>query len=194
MWTLLSGNISFVLGVVAWAIGGAIFLWLIALLPYRRLSRVAFESNEICEELVLLFFGCLLGLTVGMLTGFSRQSAVGAVVPAVLTLIGALVGYLFSGTVAATVLARFTILLASVALVIFFFLGTVVGAQLRAPWDQQAQTFELYKLEYASELEHLRMKYEAELQRVSRIHQAELDVYKATQLKSRSATSPPHSR
>lgn len=189
MWGVISTNISSVLGPIGWAAIGACVFWLIALLPYRKLGGVRFTAKDVFTEVSLIFLGCLLGLIVGLVTGLSRQAAIGAVVPAILMFIGALVGYLFSGTGGTAEHTKFNILVSAIALITFFFGGTVAGAAIRVPWDQQTQAIELYKLQYASDLERLRMKYEAELQRTARIHQVELDIYKAAKLK-RSAGQP----
>lgn len=184
MWGLITGNLTFTLGALLLGLVGAAVFWVLFLLPYRYLAKIGWSAESVGEEVSFLFFGCLLGFTVGVTTGLSREAAVGAVVPAVLTLIGALVAYLYSGTIALRAIARFTILVSAVALTTFFFWGTFAGATARLSWDKYARDFELYKMKYASELELHRKKYDAELQRISRIHQADLEMYKLAQIKS----------
>ncbi len=173
MWSVITGNFTYIL----WAGAGAILLWLLLLVPYRWFIGVAFAADTVCEELSFLFFGCLLGLTVGIVTGHSREAAVGAVVPAILTLIGALVGYLYSGPNSVRRVTKFSILIASIALTIFFFWGTYEGASRRFPWDQYARALELQKLQYMSALELNRMKYQADLER----YKIQLETHKAAE-------------
>lgn len=189
MWRLMAGNFIFTLEVLLFAVMGAAVFWVLFLLPYRCVAKIAWSRKDLWEEAGFLFFSCLLGFTVGVTMGLSREAAVSAVVPAVLTLIGALVGYLYSGAIAVVAVARFTIVVSAVVLTTFFFWGTFAGATARLSWDQYGRDFELYKLRYVSDLELHRRKYEAELQRISLIYQAQLEAYKATRLKATTTRS-----
>jgi len=172
---LAAGSLGPTLATLLFAAAGTAIFWLLLLLPYRRLTRARRSAKETMEACGFVFFGCLLGFAVGMAMGLSRDPAVGAVVPAVLTLIGALVGYVYSKDSTANPSSKFTIVVAALALTTFFFSGTFAGATARGVWDQHARDFELYKLQYASDLDLHRIKYRAELARVERIHQAELE-------------------
>lgn len=183
MLSLISKSWTLIFGSLLWAGVGAMVFWVLLILPYRRFTKIATSRAEFLEEIGFLFFTCLLGLTVGTVTALSREAAVGAVVPAILTLIGVLVGYAYSGAVTLPPVTKVTIIVSAISLMGFFLSGTSMGASLRSPWDQYSRDFELYKIKYASQLELERMKYDAELQRIARIHQAELETYKAARLR-----------
>src|SRR5688500_11338684 len=78
---------------VSAALGAAVFT--VVVLPYRGPLN-PWNRSELAHDFGFLLFACVLGLTVGLLAGYSREAAIGAVVPAVLTLIGALVGFMCS--------------------------------------------------------------------------------------------------
>lgn len=76
--------------------------------------------------LIVLAFS-MLGLVAGYLTGFSRQAAVGAVLPAVLSLMGGLAVYLLGKDKSIRAIVAISVLAFSVSLVI----GTGWGAIMR---------------------------------------------------------------
>ena len=179
MWLALTFYWEVVLGTIVWAAAGALVLWLLLIIPYQRTRIVRAVRSTAIEDLVFLYFGCLLGAAVGVVTGVSRQPAITAVVPSVLTLIGALIGYLYSTTTFGTESKRFTVLVGAIAVVLFFSWGTLAGGVLRYPADEDARVMELNRLRYATDLENTRLRFEMELKRAAMKHQAELDLWLA---------------
>jgi len=123
-------------------------------------------------------------LVVGLLAGHSREPAIAAVVPAVLTLIGAIIGFVYSGA-ALTRERKPAVLLASVAMVIFLFWGALAGARLREPWDRYHLDFEVYKhklemqrMGYQKELEMQKLQYHADIERETMRYKVDLDIYR----------------
>lgn len=82
---------------------------------------------ERTEFVVLLLAFTMLGIVAGYLTGFSRQPAVGAVLPAVLSLIGGLAVFLVGKDKASRLIVGLSVLAFSISLV----LGTAWGAVMR---------------------------------------------------------------
>ena len=80
-------------------------------------------------HLQIVFALSLLGMTTGQLTGLSRESAVGAVMPAVLTLLGGVMIYLI-GIKGERLQA--TVVMAVIGLTVNLAVGTFWGADLRA--------------------------------------------------------------
>src|SRR5262245_45223413 len=162
MWQAALVHHNVLIGGLIGALAGAGFMWLVALLPYRGLKGVPLIATDVSEELALLFFAALLGIVTGIIAGYSRQPAVTAVLPAVLTFVGALVGLLFSSSSSAN---RFPLLVAAVTLVLFFYGGIFTGAALRGPWDEVQANAEMIKMQYAADIEKDRMRFDAELKR-----------------------------
>lgn len=85
--------------------------------------------------LVLLSFS-LLGLVTGLLAGFSREAAMGAVLPAVLSLVGALAIYLVGVEKADQALVGVCVIALSLDLLI----GSIWGAVLRDEYEREAKS------------------------------------------------------
>jgi len=93
-----------------------------------------FEPNKkkrIELFLVTLAFS-ILGMVTGYLTGFSRESAVGAVLPAVLSLMGGLMVFLVGKTQESRVIVSVSMIVFSFALL----LGTGWGAVMRSTAEE----------------------------------------------------------
>lgn len=146
---------------VAMLIAGA--LWLATLLPYRLLTNAGLSLQTFAEEYIYLTFASFLGITVGYLTGMSRVAVTSAVVPAVLTLVGTLIGYLFSSSSTVTGIRQYAVLVSAFALVGSFFIATYAASERRQEWDRYVESFDLYKLQYQSQLKMLEMEYAAKL-------------------------------
>lgn len=91
----------------------------------------------------------LLGLVTGVLAGFSRQSAIGAVLPAVLSLVGGLAIYLIGAKKADQGLVGVCVIALSVDLMI----GTSWGAVLRDVYEKSFTSAEVRKREALVEVE-----------------------------------------
>lgn len=91
----------------------------------------------------------MLGLVAGYLTGFSRSPAVGAVVPAVLSLIGVLAAFLMHRDRSSRVLVASLVLVFATMLA----LGTSWGAVMRQVWEEVAVSYEAQKRKTLIELE-----------------------------------------
>ena len=164
LWTTLAD----VYPALLWAFGLAGLFWLVAVLPYRRLTGTPFLKPAILEEFLFLVFASFLGITIGFISGMSRAPVTGAVVPAVLTLVGTLVGYLFSSTERVTGPRAFNVLCAAFCLLFSFLLATFAASGSRQRWDRHLEALELYKVKYASELKLIELEYEAKLRAWSR--------------------------
>lgn len=81
--------------------------------------------------LVLLSFS-MLGLVTGYLTGFSRESAVGAVLPSVLSLFGGLAVFLIGKNKESRIITSLAVLSFAISLV----LGTSWGSIMRQSWEE----------------------------------------------------------
>jgi hypothetical protein len=166
------------------AAAGAIVFGLF-LLPCRKPPKRAGRWSQFMQNLLFVFFACLLGLIVGVLAGYSREPAIGAVIPAVLTLIGALVGVAYSGSLSLNRENRLAIVVAAIALVMFLFWGTLAGARLRHPWncylgkvEAYKNTLEMQRLRYQADLEKQKLAYQAKIERETMQYKADLDIYK----------------
>ena len=92
------------------------------------LFTVFIRSREKRLEFGLLLAAfSMLGLVAGYLTGFSREPAVGAVLPAVLSLMGAVAVFLVGKNVASRMVVSLSVLIFSISLVF----GTSWGAVMR---------------------------------------------------------------
>ena len=98
--------------------------------------------------IVLLSFA-LLGLVTGLLAGFSRTSAMGAVLPAVLSLVGGLAIYLVGVEKADQALVGTCVIALSLDLLI----GSTWGAVLRDDFEREAKSASARKAEALVEVE-----------------------------------------
>lgn len=85
---------------------------------------------------MLLSFS-LLGLVTGLLAGFSREAAMGAVLPAVLSLVGALAIYLVGVEKADQALVGVCVIALSLDLLV----GSIWGAVLRDEYEREQGLF-----------------------------------------------------
>lgn len=97
---------------------------------------------------VLLSFA-LLGMVTGLLAGFSRTPAMGAVLPAILSLVGGLAIYLVGAEKADQALIGTCVIALSLDLLI----GSTWGAVLRDDFDQGAKSASARKREALVEVE-----------------------------------------
>lgn len=123
-------------------LGAAVLLSLLNTVCIGILSYVV--GFRVRDWIVLIFSLSLLGITAGWLTGNSRDPAVGAVVPAMLTFVGGLSTYIAiqkserqKSTYMPTVVASCTLALAGM-----FFLGTLWGATNRSVFDDPEVKFQ----------------------------------------------------
>jgi len=126
-------------------------------------------SKQRCWSWLFLFFSlCVLGAVAGWLTGNSRDPAVGAVVPAVLTFVGGLATYL---AFARADDPRTPLLLAGCTLSIAFpfFVGELLGSYNRAHLDDPEVQYERQAAEEQNRfrLEILKMQNDARLKNLS---------------------------
>jgi hypothetical protein len=98
--------------------------------------------------IVVLAFA-FLGLVAGVLAGLSRQSAIGAVLPAVLSLVGGLAIYLIGARRADQGLVGICVIALSAGLVI----GTTWGSVLRDEYENSFNSAEYKKREALIEVE-----------------------------------------
>lgn len=98
--------------------------------------------------LVLLSFA-LLGMVTGLLAGFSRTAAMGAVLPAVLSLVGGLAIYLVGAEKGDQGLVGTCIIALSLDLLI----GSTWGAVLRDDFEREAKSADARKREALVEIE-----------------------------------------
>lgn len=107
----------------------AVLVATLLLLVYRP------KTNRSKYFLVLLSFS-LLGLVTGLLAGFSRQAAMGAVLPAVLSLVGALAIYLVGVEKADQALVGVCVIALSLDLLV----GSMWGSVLRDDYEREAKS------------------------------------------------------
>lgn len=93
----------------------------------------------------LLAFSCL-GVVTGFASGNSREAVLGAVLPALLTLVSGLIGYLFSkdGLSAMRPAIPHCILVLCVGAL----LGLALGSNLRGKFDQNARQYQQFLLRF----------------------------------------------
>jgi len=118
---------------------------------------------------VLIFSLCFLGVITGWLTGNSRDPAVNAVVPAMLTFVGGLFTYLAFQQPTGdrpTLLASCTL-----ALALPFFVGTLLGSANRAHQDDPNVIFQREAAEEQNRfrLEVLKLENDARLKRLNEL-------------------------
>jgi hypothetical protein len=106
-------------------------LWpipLAAMLLTAILVAIARPKSEQKEFIVVIAAFTMLGIIVGYLTAFSRQSAIGAVLPAVLSLMGALAVFLVGKDKSSRLVVGLSVLAFSLSLL----LGTTWGSVMRS--------------------------------------------------------------
>jgi hypothetical protein len=106
-------------------------LWPLLAFPLASAFAICmiFGSKPHSADLPIVYALSLLGMATGQITGLSRESAVGAVMPAVLTLLGGVMIYLIGlkGERLQT-----TVVMAVIGLTANLVIGTFWGADLRA--------------------------------------------------------------
>ena len=111
-------------------------LWPLVLFPLVASGLLALgvraDRKEYISSFVAIFALSLLGITAGQLTGLSRTSAVGTVLPAVLTLVGGMVVYLVG---VKRVRSQRLICLAVVGLTLNLLVGGYWGSSSRIAFD-----------------------------------------------------------
>jgi hypothetical protein len=123
-----------------WTVPGALLAVAAITSAVILLFRRTYADLTVWESAAIFFALALLGVVTGYLTGLSRSSAVGAVIPAVLTLIGGLVLYLVTGDAPR---ARRMLTAASVvALMTNLLVGTLWGSLSRADPTTQGANLE----------------------------------------------------
>lgn len=115
-----------------------------SLLLFMHRPRIGLQKFFI----VLLSFA-LLGIVTGLLAGFSRTSTMGAVLPAVLSLVGGLAIYLVGAEKADQALIGTCVIALSLDLLI----GSAWGAVLRDDFEHEAQSASARKREALIEVE-----------------------------------------
>lgn len=105
------------------------------------LTRVVKDKESNFRDPFLVIFAmAVLGITAGVITGESREPAVSAVIPAVLTFIGGVLIYLV------TVKKQTQQKIASIIVISFsitFLVGTFWGAQLRVEFEKYSDSEEI---------------------------------------------------
>jgi len=97
---------------------------------------------------VLLAFS-MLGLVTGYLTGFSRESAVGAVLPSVLSLFGGLAIFLIGKNQDSRIITSLAVFSFAICLV----LGTSWGSIMRQTWEENKYSKEYLQKQALIEVE-----------------------------------------
>jgi hypothetical protein len=181
MWIVIAASVKETMPFFLSALAGALFL-LLFLIPYRRPLWSSLRSGDVAQDFGFIFFACLLGTIIGVSAGYSREAAIGAIVPAVLTLIGIMIGYIYSGAAKLTRVNRLAILLATMGMIAFFFWGEFAGSWLRAPLERYKYDIEVYKhqaemqrLEYQAALELNKLENKAELEKYMLHYKADLE-------------------
>ena len=117
------------------------------------ISLILFISAKKHEKKKGLFFVLLafsmLGLATGYLTGFSRESAVGAVLPSVLSLFGGLSIFLIGKNQESRIITSLAVLSFAICLV----LGTSWGAIMRQSWEDHKLSKEYFQKQALIEVE-----------------------------------------
>jgi predicted enzyme related to lactoylglutathione lyase len=98
---------------------------IISVLVYAIAWKWRNQDQERSFFIVILSFS-MLGIVTGMVAGNSREPAVGATLPAVLSLIGGLAIYLVDKGIAERILVSLSIIVLSMNLIVGFFWGAVV--------------------------------------------------------------------
>lgn len=120
-----------------------------AFIAFILIFLVVEKKEDYKKVFIVIFSMALLGMTAGQLTGQSREPAVGAVIPAVLTFIGGLLIYIITTkNEKFQSLVSITIISFSLTLLV----GTFWGSQLRHEFEvnsrnQQAMLYNEYILQ-----------------------------------------------
>jgi hypothetical protein len=112
-------------------------LWPLLLFPLGSAACIclALRAKPYCACLPTVFALSLLGIVTGQVTGFSRVSAVGTVLPAVLSLLGGMMLYLL-GTKGKHLQA--SVVMGVIGLSINLLVGIYWGARSRADYEARA--------------------------------------------------------
>jgi hypothetical protein len=119
-------------------------LWPLVLFPLAASVLLALcvqgGRKDYASSLAAIFALSLLGITAGQLTGLSRDSAVGTVLPAVLTLVGGVVVYLVG---VKRVQSQRLICLAVIGLTLNLLVGGYWGSSSRIAYEEYVQSSEV---------------------------------------------------
>jgi len=126
-----------VISSICYTISVLVFLLLISAIEAMSPLNVV-RQTVIRQAMFLGFPLALLGVVVGYATGLSRSSAVGDVLPAVLTFLGALSVYLMAQEKKSALIAAVCVLVISVSLIA----GMGYGSRLRFVHELQAKSFQ----------------------------------------------------
>jgi len=114
---------------------------------------LALDSRPYKEGVAVVFSLSLLGIVTGQITGFSRESAVGTVLPAVLGLLGGVMVYLV-GTKGKRL--QLPVVMSVIGLTLNLLVGTYWGAYLRgSPGALAYQALAKENARYTAELQKL---------------------------------------
>lgn len=122
----------------------------VAVIILTALFFVIVRPKEGRRELVFVLAAfSMLGLVTGYLTGFSRSPAVGAVLPAVLSLVAGMAVFLMGKDAASRMIVALSVLIFSISLVI----GTGWGATMRETAEDYATSEAVLKQRALIEVE-----------------------------------------
>lgn len=120
----------------------AVLVALLLMLAYK-------PRNTFRKYFVILLSFSLLGLVTGLLAGLSREAAMGAVLPAVLSLVGGLAIYLVGSEKVDQGLVGVCIIALSLDLLV----GTIWGSDLRDVYEREAKSAVAQKRNALTEVE-----------------------------------------
>ena len=121
------------------------------------------KSDRFWQAFSIIFAVSLLGITAGQIMGQSREPAVSAVMPAILSMIAGILVYIVSSkTVQQQMLVSFIIIGFTVNLLV----GTFWGAQVRYRFEkmQNSEEMLLYKESISQNIKLQKLKYEKQLE------------------------------
>jgi hypothetical protein len=131
-----------------WLTGGIVFISLIVFFIFFIIARIIF-GLPIYQDYEYIDLGWLwvglpfsiVGIIIGFITGLSREPAISALIPAVLTLIGGIVLYLINKDRNQAVIAGFSVIVLSFNL----FVGSTLGSINRGYVNEQMESLEYLK-------------------------------------------------
>lgn len=144
---------------VVWPVlAGILAIVVVGLVPIA-LARLR-HATQYRDSVSFLIAFAALGVTTGFSTSFSREPAVGAVLPALLTIMSGVVTYAFSkdGLVQYRPILPHCITVLAIASL----LGLAIGSTARAPFDDDADQRRLDEFYDRVELDMVKTQYNAE--------------------------------
>ncbi len=183
MWEALQGTGSTTWHVVTICLASGILIWLVLIYLIRdKVFNINLHTSRRrrIEEIGILCLACLTGFITGMLTGLSRESSVGDIVPAILTLLTAMVGYLYTkeGNKDKDIfevgskhsVPVFVFAVGAACLAAFFLWGSLYGAYFRALNEEAEENYKAEKEARIAEYKHA-----AEIAVIEESHKRELE-------------------